>query len=62
MRFLALLTTAVHWFNPLCYLVHRWTRKMVRQAFGGSVADLVVAFTGGKKLSPEDAEQIKKLI
>ena len=43
-------------------LVHRWTKKMVKQAFGGSVADLLVAFTGGKKLSPEDAEQIKKLI
>lgn len=27
-RFLALLTTAVHWFNPLCYLLHREVREV----------------------------------
>ena len=43
-------------------LVHRWTKKMVKQAFGGSVYDLMVAFTGGRKLSPEDAERIRELI
>lgn len=43
-------------------LIHRWTRKLVSQAFGGSISDLVAAFTGGKKLSPEEAERIRKLI
>lgn len=42
--------------------VQRWTQKLVEDSYGNSIENFVVAFTGGKKLSKEDAERLKKLI
>ena len=42
--------------------VHQWTEKLVRTSFDNSISKLVSAFTGGKKLSQEEAEEIRKLI
>ena len=42
--------------------IHNWTRKMVKETFGGSVYSLVAAFTGGERLSEEEAEKLRKLI
>lgn len=52
-------------YYPLCTkekLIQNWTKKMVRDVYGNSIGNLVAAFTGGKKLSPEEAEKIQKLI
>lgn len=43
-------------------LIQIWTGKMVKESYGGSISNFVTAFTGGKKLSQEEAERIKKLI
>lgn len=43
-------------------LTQIWTKKMVKESFGGSISNFVAAFTGGKKLSQEEAERMKKLI
>ena len=67
---MALLAIAVNWYNPICYLMYyykcsriemkkKWTKKMVKEYFDGSIVNLIIAFTGGKKLSPEEAEDIK---
>ena len=42
--------------------IHQWTEKLVRTAFDSSISKLVAAFTGGKKLSKEEADEIKKLM
>ena len=42
--------------------IQRWTQKLVEEAYGNSISNLVVAFTGGDKLSPEEAEKLRKLI
>ena len=42
--------------------VQRWTQKLVEDSYGNSIEKFVAAFTGGKKLSKEDAERLKKLI
>ncbi len=42
--------------------VQRWTQKLVEDAFGNSISNLVIAFTGGGKLSPEEAKKLQKLI
>ena len=42
--------------------VHQWTEMLVRTSFDNSISKLVSAFTGGKKLSQEEAEEIRKLI
>lgn len=42
--------------------IQRWTQKLVEDAYGNSISNLVVAFTGGGKLSPEEAERLRKLI
>lgn len=42
--------------------IHQWTEKLVRTAFDSSISKLVAAFTGGKKLSKEEAEEIKRLM
>ena len=34
----------------------------VEQTFDGSLPGFIVAFLGGKKLSPEEAEELKRLI
>lgn len=52
-------------YYPLCSkdeLIHNWTKQMVAESFGSSISHLLAAFTGGKKLSPEEAEEIRKLI
>ena len=52
-------------YSVLCTkdeFIQRWTRKLVEESYGNSIANFVAAFTGGKKLSPEDAEKIKELI
>lgn len=38
------------------------TRKVVENSYGNSIEKFVAAFTGGKKLSEEDAESLRKLI
>ena len=43
-------------------LIQNWTKKMVKDSFDGSISNFVTAFTGGKKLSPEEAENLKKLL
>ena len=42
--------------------VHQWTEKLVRTSFDNSISKLVSAFTGGKKLSQEEAEEIRRLL
>ncbi len=42
--------------------VQQWTRKLVEDSFGNSIGNFVAAFTGGKKLSEEEAEKIRNLI
>ncbi len=38
------------------------SRKFVEESFGGSIPKFLTAFMGGKKLSAEQAEEIKELI
>lgn len=38
------------------------SRKFVEDSFGGSIPKFLTAFMGGKKLSIEQADEIKKLI
>ena len=43
-------------YRPICTKeehIHQWTRKMVETYFDNSLSRLVVAFTGGQKLSEE---------
>lgn len=42
--------------------IHRWTQKLVKDAYGNSISNLVAAFIGDGELSPEEAERIQKLI
>lgn len=42
--------------------IHRWTQKLVEDAYGNSISNLLVAFIGDGELSPEEAERIQKLI
>ncbi len=42
--------------------VQQWTQKLVEDSYGNSIGNFVAAFTGGKKLSEEEAEKLKKLI
>ena len=42
--------------------IHQWTEKLVKTAFDDSIVKLVISFTGGKKLSKKDSEELKKLI
>ena len=42
--------------------VQQWTQKLVEDSYGNSIENFVAAFTGGKKLSEEDAERLRKLI
>ena len=37
-------------------------RKLVEESFDGSIVNLISAFTGGKKLSEKDIEELKKLV
>lgn len=52
-------------YRPICTKdehIHRWTKKMVEACFDNSISRLVVAFTGGEKLSEKDAEELRKLL
>lgn len=40
----------------------RESRKFVEQTFSGSLPGFLVSFYGGKRISPEEAEELKKLI
>ena len=42
--------------------IHQWTKKLVCSAFDNSIGKFVQAFTGGGKLSEEEAEELKKLL
>lgn len=42
--------------------IHRWTQKLVEDAYGNSISSLVAAFIGDGELSPEEAEKMQKLI
>ncbi len=52
-------------YYPLCTKeehIQRWTQKLVKECFGDSISSLVLAFTGGGKLSKEEAERLKGLL
>ena len=40
----------------------KYLQKRVSESFNNSIADLVCAFTGGKKLSKKDLKELQKLI
>ena len=40
----------------------KYLQKLVSESFNNSIADLVCAFTGGKKLSKKDPKELQKLI
>lgn len=42
--------------------IHQWTKELVKKSFNNSFGDFVMAFTGGKKLSKEEADKLKKLL
>lgn len=42
--------------------IHNWTRNLIQAEFGNSIGNFLLAFTGGKNLSQEEADEIKKLI
>ena len=42
--------------------VQRWTQKLVEDSYDNSIGNFVATFTGGKKLSKEEAEKLRKLI
>ncbi len=43
-------------------LIHNWTRHLVEECFDNSISRLFAAFIGDKKLSEEEAEELKKLL
>ncbi len=43
-------------------LVARQSRHFVEDAFGGSLPRFITSFFGGKKLTPEQADELKRLI
>lgn len=52
-------------YSALCSkeeYIHQWTEKLVKTTFDNSISKFVFAFTGGKKLSKEEAEELRKLI
>lgn len=42
--------------------IHKWTRKMIQECYDNSISKFFVAFTGGKRLSKEEAEEIRKMM
>ena len=40
----------------------KYLQQLVSESFNNSIADLVCAFTGGKKLSKKDLKELQKLI
>ncbi len=52
-------------YFPMCTKeehIQNWTRKLVRETFEDSLYSFLVAFTGGEKLTEEEAEELRKLI
>lgn len=52
-------------YYPLCTKeehIQRWTQKLVKECFDDSISSLVLAFTGGGKLSAREAEKLKELL
>lgn len=43
-------------------LLSRQSRRYVEDAFGGSLPRFIASFFGGRKLSPEQAAELKRLI
>ena len=43
-------------------LIARQSRRYVEEVFGGSLPRFITSFFGGKKLSPEQAAELKRLI
>lgn len=41
---------------------HLRAKQLVQEAFDGSISKFVAAFTGGKKLTRQEADELKKLI
>lgn len=39
-----------------------WTKSLVRDHFDNSIGKFVASFTGGKKLTEEEKEELKKLL
>jgi BlaI family penicillinase repressor len=48
--------------QPRGNFLHDESKKIVNELFGGSIYDFVAAFSGGNKISKEDAEKLKKLL
>lgn len=52
-------------YSALCTkegLKENWTKSLVREHFDNSIGRFVAAFTGGKKLTAEEKEELKKLL
>ena len=41
---------------------HLCVKQLVQKSFNGSISKFVAAFTGGKKLTKEEADELRKLI
>lgn len=55
----------LHLYFPACTreaYMQSYLQKLVETSFENSIVNLVAAFTGGKKLSEKDAEELRKLI
>lgn len=39
-----------------------WTRRIVNESFGNSLSNFIAAFTGGNRLSEEEAAELKKYL
>ena len=42
--------------------IHQWTKKMVKECYGNSIARLMCAFIGEGTLSEEEAGELRKLL
>ena len=42
--------------------IHKWTKDLVKKSYGNSIEKFMVAFSGGKKLDKEVADQLRKLL
>lgn len=42
--------------------IHRWTKDLVKKSYGNSIEKFMVAFSGGKELDKEVADQLRKLL
>ena len=42
--------------------IHKWTKDLVKKSYGNSIERFMVAFSGGKKLDKEVADQLRKLL